>query len=364
MNEQTAPSPKPSPSAEESTEPRSYRLIAGPCSAESREQLLATAERLRPLNIDLFRAGIWKPRTKPGGFEGIGKEGLTWMAEVKSQFGYRTITEICTAEHAHEALEAGIDALWIGARTSTSPYAVQEIAEVLRGVRVPLMIKNPMCPDLQLWIGAIERFWQVGITDITAIFRGFPPPPAMTIDYRNAPYWGVAFEFRNELPDIPLICDPSHIAGRREAVQTVSQKALDLGFQGLMIESHIDPSTAKTDAEQQLTPSALKSIIDALIEPRGVGNLDDIRLTSYRTTLAEMDNLLISNLAHRMIVAERIGALKRRVGLPVLQRAQFIANLKEYISWGESVGLDPSFVERLMTLIHEESVRIQQTKCA
>ncbi len=186
----------------------------------------------------------------------------------------------------------------------------------------------------------------------------------MTIDYRNAPYWGVAFEFRNELPDIPLICDPSHIAGRREAVQTVSQKALDLGFQGLMIESHIDPSTAKTDAEQQLTPSALKSIIDALIEPRGVGNLDDIRLTSYRTTLAEMDNLLISNLAHRMIVAERIGALKRRVGLPVLQRAQFIANLKEYISWGESVGLDPSFVERLMTLIHEESVRIQQTKCA
>ena len=356
MNEQSAPSPKPSPLPEEPTEPRSYRLIAGPCSAESREQLLATAEGLQPLGIDLFRAGIWKPRTKPGGFEGIGIEGLSWLAEVKEKFGYRTTTEVCTYRHAEAALEAGVDVLWIGARTSTNPHSVQEIAEVLRGSNIPLMIKNPMCPDLQLWIGTIERFWQVGITDISAIFRGFPPPPAIKIDYRNAPYWGVAFEFQNELPDIPL---PSHITGRREAIQAVSQKALNLGFQGLMIESHIQPAKALTDARQQVTPSELKTIIDSLVIRSKATRIEDIRLMSYRATLAEMDNLLISNLAHRMIVAARIGELKRRADIPVLQEAQFEANLAEYISWAESLGLDPSFVKNFMTLIHEESVRIQ-----
>lgn len=359
MNEQPAPSSTPSPLPEEPAEPRSYRLIAGPCSAESREQLLATAEGLQPLGIDLFRAGIWKPRTKPGGFEGIGIEGLSWLAEVKEKFGYRTTTEVCTYKHAEAALEAGVDVLWIGARTSTNPYSVQEIAEVLRGSNIPLMIKNPMCPDLQLWFGTIERFWQVGITDISAIFRGFPPPPAFKIDYRNAPYWGVAFEFQKELPDVPLICDPSHITGRREAIKTVSQKALDLGFQGLMIESHIQPASALTDARQQVTPSELKTIIDSLVIRSKETRIDDIRLKSYRATLAEMDNLLISNLAHRMIVAARIGELKRRADIPVLQEAQFEANLTEYISWAESLGLDPSFVKNFMTLIHEESVRIQ-----
>ena len=359
MNEQPAPSSTPSPLPEEPAEPRSYRLIAGPCSAESREQLLATAEGLQPLGIDLFRAGIWKPRTKPGGFEGIGIEGLSWLAEVKEKFGYRTTTEVCTYKHAEAALEAGVDVLWIGARTSTNPYSVQEIAEVLRGSNIPLMIKNPMCPDLQLWFGTIERFWQVGITDISAIFRGFPPPPAFKIDYRNAPYWGVAFEFQKELPDVPLICDPSHITGRREAIKTVGQKALDLGFQGLMIESHIQPASALTDARQQVTPSELKTIIDSLVIRSKETRIDDIRLKSYRATLAEMDNLLISNLAHRMIVAARIGELKRRADIPVLQEAQFEANLAEYISWAESLGLDPSFVKNFMTLIHEESVRIQ-----
>ena len=359
MNEQPAPSSTPSPLPEEPAEPRSYRLIAGPCSAESREQLLSTAEGLQPLGIDLFRAGIWKPRTKPGGFEGIGIEGLSWLAEVKEKFGYRTTTEVCTYKHAEAALEAGVDVLWIGARTSTNPYSVQEIAEVLRGSNIPLMIKNPMCPDLQLWFGTIERFWQVGITDISAIFRGFPPPPAFKIDYRNAPYWGVAFEFQKELPDVPLICDPSHITGRREAIKTVSQKALDLGFQGLMIESHIQPASALTDARQQVTPSELKTIIDSLVIRSKETRIDDIRLKSYRATLAEMDNLLISNLAHRMIVAARIGELKRRADIPVLQEAQFEANLAEYISWAESLGLDPSFVKNFMTLIHEESVRIQ-----
>ena len=221
------------------------------------------------------------------------------------------------------------------------------------------MIKNPMCPDLQLWIGTIERFWQVGITDISAIFRGFPPPPAIKVDYRNAPYWGVAFEFQNELPDIPLICDPSHIAGRREAIQAVSQKALDLGFQGLMVESHINPATARTDAHQQVTPSDLKTIIDSLVIRSKTNRVDDIRLVSYRATLAEMDNLLISNLAQRMVIATRIGELKKRADIPVLQEAQFEANLAECTSWAESLGLDPSFVKKLMTLIHEESVRIQ-----
>lgn len=359
MNEQSAPSPKPSPLPEEPTEPRSYRLIAGPCSAESREQLLATAEGLQPLRIDLFRAGIWKPRTKPGGFEGVGSEGLSWLAEVKEKFGYRTTTEVCTCKHAEAALEAGVDVLWIGARTSTNPHSVQEIAEVLRGSNTPLMIKNPMCPDLQLWIGTIERFWQVGITDISAIFRGFPPPPAIKVDYRNAPYWGVAFEFQNELPDIPLICDPSHIAGRREAIQAVSQKALDLGFQGLMVESHINPATARTDAHQQVTPFDLKTIIDNLVIRSKTNRIDDIRLVSYRATLAEMDNLLISNLAQRMVIATRIGELKKRADIPVLQEAQFEANLAECTSWAESLGLDPSFIKKIMTLIHEESVRIQ-----
>lgn len=359
MNEQSASSPKPSPLPEEPTEPRSYRLIAGPCSAESREQLLATAEGLQPLRIDLFRAGIWKPRTKPGGFEGVGSEGLSWLAEIKEKFGYRTTTEVCTCKHAEAALEAGVDVLWIGARTSTNPHSVQEIAEVLRGSNTPLMIKNPMCPDLQLWIGTIERFWQVGITDISAIFRGFPPPPAIKVDYRNAPYWGVAFEFQNELPDIPLICDPSHIAGRREAIRAVSQKALDLGFQGLMVESHINPASAQTDAHQQVTPSDLKTIIDSLVIRSKTNRVDDIRLVSYRATLAEMDNLLISNLAQRMVIATRIGELKKRADIPVLQEAQFEANLAECTSWAESLGLDPSFVKKLMTLIHEESVRIQ-----
>lgn len=360
MNEQSAPSPTPSPLPEEPSEPRSYRLIAGPCSAESREQLLATAQGLQPLQIDLFRAGIWKPRTKPGGFEGVGSEGLSWLAEVKEKFGYRTTTEICTPQHAEAALKAGVDVLWIGARTATSPHVVQQIAEGLRGVNIPLLVKNPMCPDLQLWIGTIERFWQVGITDISAVFRGFPPPPAIRTDYRNAPYWGVALEFQNELPDIPLICDPSHIAGRREAILSVSQKALDLGFQGMMIESHIDPSSAQTDARQQLTPADLKEVINSIITRSRACNIDDIRLASYRTTLAEMDNLMISNLAHRMIVAARIGELKKRADIPVLQEAQFATSLAECISWGESLDLDPSFIERLITLIHDESVRIQK----
>lgn len=360
MTDLSSPDPKPTPQPEEPSEPREYLLIAGPCSAESRNQLMEVAERLQSLSIDLFRASIWKPRTRPGSFEGIGEEGLEWLREVKQRFGYRTTTEVCTAQQTEAALKGGVDVLWIGARTTTNPYSVKEIVETLRGTETPLLIKNPMCPDLSLWLGAIERCQAVGLNDITAVFRGFPPHSSFKLNYRNAPYWSIALELKERLPELPILCDPSHITGRSNAVGEVSQRALLLGFDGLMIECHPNPSEACTDASQQLTPEELIALVHSLKTYPPHANSENPSIDAYRILLAELDNLIVSHIANRMDLAQRIGRYKQSHHIPVVQEKQYQTALAHATAWGESLGLSPKFIQRFMDLLHEESIRIQQ----
>ncbi len=337
---------------------KAIRLIAGPCSAESAEQLLDVAHGLQGIEIESFRAGLWKPRTQPGNFEGVGKVGLPWLLQIQKEFGYKVATEVCLPEHAHLALEAGVDILWLGARTVSNPYAVQSIAEVLHSSSVKVLVKNPISPDLSLWVGAIERLQAVGVSDITAVFRGFSTYPSAQFLYRNTPYWSVAFELKRLFPDMDLFCDPSHITGKSEEVGVMSQKAMDLGFDGLMIESHTKPDTALSDARQQITPKELKEIIKG-ITPRDNRFCEDDLLNKYRMMLTESDELLLSILTRRMNISRQIGQYKHSSQMPILQVEQFANILKGRIQIGESLGLDKSFVQRIISLIHEESVRIQ-----
>lgn len=333
-------------------------IIAGPCSAEGPEQLNTVASKLQG-NIDLFRAGIWKPRTRPNSFEGKGAIALGWLKTASVEFNIPCTTEVANAKHVEKALEAGIDVLWIGARTTVNPFSVQEIAEALKGVDIPVMIKNPVYADLQLWIGAVERVKNAGIEDIATVHRGFgtyQPSP-----YRNNPRWEIPIEFKRQFPEVPLFCDPSHIGGSRELIQKVSQKALDLDIDGLMIETHPDPDNALSDPKQQVTPNQLIEILNSLVY-RKAKISDDVflsRLEELRSAIDEHDEELIQILASRMHIAEEIGKFKQEHGVKVFQQERWNEIVEKALASSESLGLSKSFIKKVFDMIHEESIRKQ-----
>ena len=336
-------------------------VLAGPCSAENEAQVLDTAHRLNSIGIKIFRAGVWKPRTKPGGFEGIGSEALKWLSRVKRETGMLVATEVANARHTQEAIDAGIDVLWIGARTSANPFAVQEIADAIsqypQNVRdsIAVLVKNPVNPDLELWIGAIERIKGAGIERIGAIHRGFSSYGKHI--YRNPPEWRIPIELKRRMPELPVICDPSHIGGKRELIGQLSQQALDMKFDGLIIESHCNPEEALSDKEQQLTPEALGEILDSLIirdKNDTTESLDDLR-----RRLDAIDNDLLEILARRMDVAREIGQYKREHGMSVVQPERYKDLIRNRVGMSAQLGLDEEFVKRIIAEIHEESVRLQ-----
>jgi chorismate mutase len=335
-------------------------LIAGPCSAETEEQLVATAHLLAATGkVTALRAGIWKPRTRPGEFEGIGSIGLEWLKRAKAETGLPTAVEVATAKHVEEALKGGVDILWIGARSTANPFTVQEIADALKGVDIPVMIKNPVNPDLSLWIGALERVNNAGITKLAAIHRGFSSYEKTA--FRNEPMWDLAINLKTHAPELPIICDPSHISGNRELIPYVSQKALDMDMQGLMIESHIDPSVAWTDAKQQVTPAALSELIDrlALRQPEVVNSKVKDALADLRSGIDKIDDLVIAKLAERMKLVEQIGNYKKDNGITILQVNRWDEILQKRTNYGKALNLNPEFTEKLLELIHGESIRKQ-----
>ncbi|MBQ7824168.1 MAG: bifunctional 3-deoxy-7-phosphoheptulonate synthase/chorismate mutase type II, partial [Bacteroidaceae bacterium] len=328
-------------------------VIAGPCSAETEEQVLSTAKDLASKGIKIFRAGIWKPRTKPGGFEGVGSEGLPWLKRVKEETGMYTATEVATERHVFEALKHGVDLLWIGARTSANPFAVQEIADALKGVDIPVLIKNPVNPDLELWIGAVERIYNAGIRHLGVIHRGFSSYDKKL--YRNLPQWHIPIELRRRLPNLPIICDPSHIGGKRELVAPLSQQAMDLGFDGLIVESHCNPDCAWSDKTQQVTPDVLDYILNMLVIRET--NQTTENLTELRKQIDELDEQLLELLSKRMRISREIGQYKKEHNMPVLQTVRYDEILNKRVS--QAVGLDMSddFMKSVLESIHEESVR-------
>jgi chorismate mutase len=335
-------------------------VIAGPCSAETEDQLVATAKLLAATGkITALRAGIWKPRTRPGEFEGIGSIGLEWLKRAKEETGLPTAVEVATAKHVEEALAAGVDILWVGARSTANPFTVQEIADALKGHDVPVMIKNPVNPDLSLWIGAIERINNAGITKIAAIHRGFSSHGAST--FRNEPMWDLAISLKTHAPDLPIINDPSHITGNRDLIGYIAQKAFDLDMQGVMIESHIDPSVAWTDAKQQVTPAALSDIIDniTLRKPEVKDAKVSDKLAELRSKIDKIDDLVIQKVAERMNIAEQIGQYKKDNNITILQVNRWEEILKKTTDYGKALKLSPEFTEKLLELIHSESIRRQ-----
>lgn len=335
-------------------------LIAGPCSAETEDQLVATAHLLANTGrVSALRAGIWKPRTRPGEFEGIGSIGLEWLKRAKAETGLPTAVEVATAKHVEEALKAGVDILWVGARSTANPFTVQEIADALKGVDIPVMVKNPVNPDISLWIGALERINNAGITKIAAIHRGFSSYEKSA--FRNEPMWDIAIHLKTLAPHLPLINDPSHISGNRDLIGYISQKALDLDMQGLMIESHIDPSVAWTDAKQQVTPSALAELIDRLTlrKPETRNAEVNDKLSELRNNIDKIDDLIIQKMAERMQIAEKIGQYKKDNNITILQVNRWEEILNKRINYGKALKLSPEFTERLLELIHSESIRKQ-----
>lgn len=330
-------------------------VVAGPCSAETEEQVLKTARELAERNVKIFRAGIWKPRTKPGGFEGVGVEGLQWLKRVKEETGMYVSTEVATAQHVFEALKANIDMLWIGARTTANPFAVQEIADALKGVNIPIFIKNPVNPDLELWIGAIERIYNAGITKIAGIHRGFSSFDKSI--YRNLPNWHIPIELRRRLPDLPLFSDPSHIGGKRELIASISQQAMDLNFDGLIIESHCNPDEAWSDAAQQVTPQVLEYILNLLVIRTEAQSTESLSI--LRKQIDECDNELIQILSKRMRVSREIGLYKKEHNVTVLQTDRYNEILDKRAKQGEACQMDTDFIKTIFQSIHEESVRQQ-----
>jgi len=335
-------------------------IISGPCGAESLEQILTTARQLSELNkISLFRAGVWKPRTRPNSFEGMGEIALQWLAEMKKQFGLKTTVEVANAQHTELALKYGVDVLWIGARTTVNPFSVQEIADVLTGVDIPVMVKNPIHADIQLWIGAIERVYNSGTNKIAAIHRGFHYSGKSR--FRNKPMWQIPIELKTMFPDLPIISDPSHIAGNRELIQFVAQKALDLGMEGLMIESHYNPSVALSDAQQQLTPSDLNDLLSKLIL-RKQNSGDPLvvdKLAQLRNVIDEIDEELMQVLKRRNQVIEEIGTYKKEHNITIFQLERWQEMLRTRAQWAEKLGLSRTHIERLCQLLHDESIKIQ-----
>jgi len=330
-------------------------VIAGPCSAETEEQVMNTAKSLSSKGIKIFRAGIWKPRTKPGGFEGIGSTGLAWLKRVKAETGMYVATEVATREHVFEALKAGIDVLWIGARTSANPFAMQEIADALQGVDLPVLIKNPVNPDLELWIGAIERIYGAGLKRIGVIHRGFSSYDKKM--YRNLPLWHIPIELRRRYPNLPLICDPSHIGGKRELIAPLCQQAMDLNFNGLIIESHCNPDQAWSDASQQITPDVLDFVLNMLVIRDVIQTTEN--LSELRRQIDEIDEGLLEFLAKRMRISREIGVYKKEHNMPILQTPRFGEILDNRSNMGITMDLNPDFVKKIFSEIHEESVRQQ-----
>ena len=330
-------------------------VIAGPCSAESEEQVMAVASELKDKGVTLFRAGVWKPRTRPGCFEGVGQEALRWLQRVKRELDMPVATEVATAVHVEQALAAGVDLLWIGARTTANPFAVQEIADALRGVEVPVLVKNPVNPDVDLWIGAFERLYNAGVKRLGAIHRGFSAYGEKF--YRNAPQWQLPLEFRRRMGDIPMICDPSHIGGKRELVLSLSQQALDLNFDGLMIETHCNPVCALSDARQQVTPDELAAILAKLV--RRSSDSVNADFTSYRNRLDEIDDKLMELLVKRMAVSREIGVVKREKGLTVFQPFRYKETIERYTRYCSDSEIDIEAVKSVFEAVHSESIRQQ-----
>lgn len=330
-------------------------IIAGPCSAETEEQVLSTAHTLASKGVKIFRAGIWKPRTKPGGFEGMGKEGLPWMKRVKEETGMLITTEVATPVHVEQALEASMDMLWVGARTSANPFAMQDLADALQGVDIPVLVKNPVNPDLELWIGAMERINRAGIKRIGAIHRGFSSYDK-TI-YRNLPQWHIPIELRRRLPELPIFSDPSHIGGRRELVAPLCQQAMDLGFDGLIIESHCNPDAAWSDAKQQVTPEILDYILSLLVIR--TDKMTTENLSELRKQIDDCDNKLIELLSKRMRISREIGMYKKEHNMTILQTDRYSEILEKRGAQGALCGINSECVKNIFESIHEESVHQQ-----
>ncbi len=341
------------------TEPRPS-VIAGPCSAETEEQVMETAKGLRELGINVFRAGIWKPRTHPGCFEGIGTEGLRWMQRAKKEYGLKIATEVASEKHVYECLKFGVDLVWLGARTTANPFLVQEIADALRDTDIPVLVKNPVNPDLDLWIGALERLNRAGIKKIGVIHRGFSTFDK--IKYRNDPSWQMAIELRSRHPELPFFVDPSHMAGCKDYILELSQRSLDLGFEGLMIESHCNPSAALSDAKQQLTPEELKDMLHNQVKVRDKDsdskewkeNIDQLR-----AKIDIIDENILYALGSRMKVSRQIGEYKKNNNIAILQTSRWDAVLAKVVEKGTDYGLTEKFLTAVFNAIHEASVDVQ-----
>jgi chorismate mutase len=335
-------------------------VIAGPCSAETEEQVLKIARELKDSQATIFRAGIWKPRTRPGGFEGVGAIGLKWLQKAKAETGLLMAVEIANATHVKLALEHDIDVLWIGARTTVNPFAVQEIADALENTDKIVLVKNPVNPDLALWIGGVERLYNAGIKKLGVVHRGFSTYEKTK--YRNIPEWQIAIELQSRFPDLPLICDPSHITGKRDMIQEVAQQALDLNYDGLMIETHTDPDHAWSDSAQQVTPQVLKEILSKLIVRKPTDLTDSFvaALSKLRLQIDDYDTKIIEVLGKRMKIADQIGALKQERNVAILQTERWREILEKMTSEGQSKNLSEEFILRLFKAIHQESITHQQ----
>jgi len=336
-------------------------LIAGPCSAETEEQVIQTAQRLQNTGkADIFRAGIWKPRTRPNSFEGVGAKGLPWMQKAKELTGIPTTVEVAKSSHVDLCLEFGVDILWVGARTTVNPFAVQEIADALKGVDIPVMVKNPINPDLALWLGGVERLEKAGIVKIAAIHRGFSNAGEKI--FRNRPQWQIPIDFKHQRPEIPMICDPSHICGRRDLLHSVSQKAMDLNFDGLMTETHISPDNAWSDAKQQVTPEVYAAMIDSLVlrnyDPNNTPQRSE--LEKLRKEINLIDDELISMLASRMNVARSIGLYKKENNITILQSDRWKEIIDKYKMKARTNDLSEEFIVRFIKSVHDESINQQE----
>ena len=336
------------------------QLIAGPCSAETRQQVLSTAKELSKIKeLTYFRAGIWKPRTAPGSFEGIGEDGLDWMKEVKDTYNLKTITEVATPEHVEACLKTGIDALWIGARTTVNPFYIQQIADSLKGVDIPVFIKNPISPDVGLWMGAIERFKLAGISDVSVIHRGFFSYSKGI--FRNPPMWEIPIKVKTEFPDLQIICDPSHITGNSQLIEEVSKFAMQLGMDGLMIETHPTPPEAWSDAKQQVTPSRLKEIVESILIQTSDSDISHKEVERMRKEVDEVDTQTLQEIAKRMLIVKEIAKFKKENSATVFQHERWKFVLEESKRKAKEFGLNEEFVEDLMNLIHKESLNIHHT---
>ena len=335
-------------------------VIAGPCSAETEDQVLKIAHELKNSDVSIFRAGIWKPRTRPGGFEGVGAIGLKWLQKAKAETGLLMAVEVANAAHVRLALEHDIDVLWIGARTTVNPFAVQEIADTLKGTDKIVLLKNPVNPDLSLWVGGLERLYNANIKKLGVIHRGFSTYEKTK--YRNNPEWQIAIDFQNRFPDLPLICDPSHITGKRDMIQEVSQQALDLNYDGLIIETHTDPDNAWSDAAQQITPSVLKQILIDLRVRKITDDADEFtqKMTKLRTQIDDYDRKILEILGNRMQIADQIGWLKKEKNVAILQNKRWNEILEKMIQDGTQKGLSEEFVVHLFKAIHQESISHQE----